>query len=242
MRRTTRWAILASVAASLVGAALIAVLTDEPAPPARGDDRATPGPAIVAPLDRGTARVPPPESLLPRRNSLPIGTPSAGRLEDGVRLPVAGPDHFTWDPIKRQSPNRRWRLWGCYGVVWQTLRVVREYRAAHPGAPRVGIGDISRTHGGDFGPRYGLPGHATHQNGLDVDLYYPRRDRSERAPDSASEIIRGLSQDLVDRFVKAGAEVVFVGPNTGLEGPPSVVQAIPNHDNHLHVRFPRWRA
>jgi Penicillin-insensitive murein endopeptidase len=237
-----RWAILGTVAAVVIGAAAIAVLMREPASPASGEGEAAPPDPTVAPLDRGTARVPPPHALLPRRESRPIGMPSAGRLEGGVQLPVAGPDHFTWDPIRRRAPNRRWRLWGAYGVVRQTLRVVREYRTAHPGAPRVGIGDLSRPRGGDFGPRYGLPGHATHQNGLDVDLYYPRRDRSERAPHSASEINRRLSQDLLDRFVDARAEVIFVGPNTGLEGPSSVVQAIPNHDNHLHVRFPPWRA
>jgi murein endopeptidase len=242
MRRATRWAILASLLAAVTGVAAIVVLMREATSPARGGAAPLPGKASAAPLDRGTARVPPPEALLPRRSSRPIGTPSAGRLEGGVRLPVAGPDHFTWDPVRRRAPNRRWRLWGAYGVVRETLRVVREYRAEHPGAPRVGIGDLSRPHGGDFGPRYGLPGHASHQNGLDVDLYYPRRDRSERAPDTAAETNRRLSQDLVDRFVDAGAEVVFVGPNTGLAGPSSVVQAIPNHDNHLHVRFPPWRA
>jgi Penicillin-insensitive murein endopeptidase len=256
MGRTTRWAILASVVAAVVGTAAIArspderndslgsgdVLTHEPASPARAEGEASPGNAIGAPRDLGTAKVPQLESLLPRRNSRPIGTYSAGRLEGGVRLPVAGPDHFTWDPVRRRAPNRRWRLWGTYAVVRQTLEVVREHRAAHPGAPRVGIGDLSRPRGGDFGPRFGLPGHASHQNGLDVDLYYPRRDRSERAPDSAAEINPRLSQDLVDRFVDAGAEVVFVGPNTGLEGPSGVAQAIPNHDNHLHVRFPRGHA
>ena len=238
MKRISRQAILASMAAAAIGVAGIALLARDPAPPARGEGEATPAYAVVAPLDPGTARVAPLESLLPQRDSRPIGIPSAGRLEGGVQLPVAGPDHFTWDPIRRRAPNRWWRRWGTYGVVRQTLRVVREYRAAHPGAPRLGIGDLSRPRGGDFGPRYGLPGHASHQNGLDVDLYYPRRDRSERAPHGAFEINRRLSQDLVDRFVDAGAEVIFVGPNTGLEGPSSVVQAIPNHDNHLHVRFP----
>jgi hypothetical protein len=37
--------------------------------------------------------------------------------------------------------------------------------------------------------------------------------------------------------VRAGAVTVYVGPNTGLTGPPEVVQAIPYHDNHLHVRI-----
>ena len=81
-------------------------------------------------------------------------------------------------------------------------------------------------------------GHVSHQNGLDVDVYYPLRDGSERAPLAVDEIDLGLSQDLVDRFVAAGADSVFVGPDTDLSGPAEVVQAIPNHDYHLHVRFP----
>jgi murein endopeptidase len=230
-------AIFALIVAAVIGAAAIAAVTREPAAPARGEGEATPGNAIVAPRDRGTAAFPPLRAL-PRRNSRPIGIPSAGRLEGGVQMPVAGPHHFTWDPIRRQAPNRPWRRWGAYQVVRLTLKVVREYRAAHPGAPRVGIGDLSRPEGGDFGPRYGLPGHASHQNGLDVDLYYPRLDRKELSPKTVEEIDLPLSQDLVDRFVDAGAEVVFVGPNTGLEGPPGIVVPLVNHDNHVHVRLP----
>ncbi len=52
------------------------------------------------------------------------------------------------------------------------------------------------------------------------------------------EIDLALAQDLVDRFVRAGAVKVYVGPSTGLTGPPGVVEAIPNHDNHLHARLP----
>jgi hypothetical protein len=172
------------------------------------------------------------------RRSRAVGLPSAGSLERGVKLPFGGPNYFTWDPIQRESPNRGWRRWGTDRLVRTTLRVVREFAAAHPNAPRIGIGDLSRPNGGDFGPRYGLPGHASHQNGLDVDLYYPLLDRRERPPEAVSEIDMALSQDLVDRFVRAGAEVIFVGPNTGLGGPPGVVVPLINHDNHLHVRLP----
>ena len=120
-----------------------------------------------------------------------------------------------------------------------TLKVIRDYRAAHPGAPRVGVGDLSRPRGGDFGPRFGLPGHVSHQNGLDVDVYYPRKDRRERPPRTAAQVDRRLAQDLVDRFVRAGASVVFVGPNVRLTGPPEIVQVLAHHDNHLHLRIPR---
>jgi murein endopeptidase len=161
---------------------------------------------------------------------------------NGVRLPAEGRHFFTWDPVRKRAPNRAWRRWGTDGLVRITLRVVRAHRAAHPGVPRVGIGDLSRPRGGNFGPRFGGIGHVSHQNGLDVDVYYPRDDRRERSPKTARQVDRRLAQDLVDRFVAAGAERVFVGPNVGLRGPRGVVQVLPHHDNHLHVRIPRRRA
>jgi murein endopeptidase len=172
------------------------------------------------------------------RHSVAVGSPAAGRLERGVRLPAEGADFFTWDPVERRSPNRGWRRFGTDRLVRVVLRVARAYRAAHPHAPRMGVGDLSRPHGGDFGPRFGYIGHASHQNGLDVDVYYPRADGRELAPRDATEIDRPLSQELVDRFLAAGAEVIFVGPNTGLAGPPGRVQPLVHHDNHLHVRLP----
>jgi len=151
---------------------------------------------------------------------------------------VEGPAFFTWDPVRRERGNRAWRRFGADGTIRQVVRVISAHRRANPSAPRVGIGDVSRPRGGDFGARYGLPGHSTHQNGLDVDLYYPRRDRRELAPTEVRQVDNRLSQDLVDRFVRAGAEVVLVGPATRLSGPPGVVVPYVNHDNHLHVRFP----
>ena len=165
-------------------------------------------------------------------HSRALGAPSAGRLVRGVQFPAAGPRFFTWDPLLHRRPDRPGRRWGTDLLVRRVLRVVSGYAAAHPSAPRLGIGDLSRPRGGPFGPR-----HASHQNGLDVDVYYPRRDRRERPPGVAAQIDRRLSQDLVDRFVAAGAGLVFVGPNTDLTGPVGVVETLWNHDNHLHARF-----
>jgi Penicillin-insensitive murein endopeptidase len=171
------------------------------------------------------------------RRSRARGLPHAGRLVGGVQLPAEGRHFFTWDPVLRRAPNRPDRRWGAAGVVRITLRVVASFATAFPDAPRVGIGDLSRPGGGDFGPK-----HASHQNGLDVDVYYPRKDGLERGPRTASQVDRRLAQALVDRFVAAGATRVFVGPNVRLTGPRRVVQVLPNHDNHLHARFPAWRA
>jgi murein endopeptidase len=199
-------------------------------------------PAAHAFLDAGSGRpaapaavVESPERTRPQirwRNSRAVGSPSAGRLVRGVRLPGEAARFFTWDPLLHRVPNRADRRWGTDELVRVVLRVVRAYGRAHPGAPRVGIGDLSRRRGGPFGPK-----HASHQNGLDVDVYYPRRDRKERPPRRVGQIDRRLAQDLVDRFVRAGAEIVYVGPNTGFTGPRGIVRVLWNHDNHLHVRI-----
>jgi hypothetical protein len=182
----------------------------------------------------GASRYPQPKW----HSSRSLGLPWAGRLVDGVQLPAQGRTFFTWDPALRRSPDRPWRRWGNNRLVRTLLRVLTAYAAAHPRAPRVGVGDLSRPHGGNFGRQYGGLGHASHQNGLDVDVYYPRRDRLEEAPTTVQQVDRRLGQDLVDRFVAAGARYVFVGPHLRLHGPRSIVEPLPNHDNHMHVRIP----
>jgi murein endopeptidase len=169
--------------------------------------------------------------------SVSLGTPQRGALVRGVQLPPEGTDFFTWDFPLEQSPNRSWRRWAAGRTIAIVLAVIAEYRAAHPGAPRVGIADLSRPHGGNFGKRFGGLGHASHQNGIDVDILYPRRDLLELRPSKVAQIDRVLAQDLVDRFVAADSEFVFVGPRTKLTGPKRVVQNLVFHDDHMHVRF-----
>lgn len=166
-----------------------------------------------------------------------LGVHWNGGLANGVRLPPEGKTFFTWDPVRRRTPNRDWRRVGSDRLVAVVRRVLDEFATANPGAPRIGIGDLSRPRGGNFGPRFGGRGHVSHQNGLDADVYYPRRDRQERAPRRVAQVDRRLAQDLVDRFVRAGAIRVFVGPTVGLRGPGPTVQRLPRHDDHLHVRL-----
>lgn len=174
---------------------------------------------------------------LPEGTPRPVGEPWDGRLVHGMRIPAEGPLFFTWDPVLERSPNRSWRRYGTARLLLTLDRVLRRYHQRDPEAPRVAIGDLSRPRGGDFGARFGGLGHASHQNGLDADVYYPRRDRRERAPRSVEQVDRRLAQELVDLFVAAGAEKVFVGPRTGLRGPSDVVQPLVHHDDHLHVRI-----
>ena len=198
---------------------------------ASGGARPQPGPEAAA--ERGR----PPEARIVWRRSRAIGLPYAGRLAGGVELPAEGTHFTTWDPVRRLTPNRAWRRHGTDRLVRLLLRVAERFAVAHPDAPRLLVGDLSRPRGGGFGRRFGGDGHRSHQNGLDVDLYYPRRDGLERAPTRVGQIDRRLAQELVDLLVRAGAEYVFVGPHTGLRGLHRVVVPLGNHDDHLHLRI-----
>ena len=165
------------------------------------------------------------------RRATSVGLQYAGRLVDGTQLPIEGADWITWNPNTDSSPNLPGRLYGHERTIRAIVNVLAAYRAAHPHAPRVVVGDISFRNGGT------MDQHASHQNGLDVDIYYPRLDKRLGAPISTRQIDRRLSQDLLDRFVAAGAKMVFVGFSTGLHGPHDIVVPYANHENHMHVRF-----
>jgi hypothetical protein len=217
-----------------VGIGVAWAAQDRPAP--------RPMPPLPEPADPSVPDVPPTEAVGPpdRPASRALGLPyRRGRLVDGVPFPPDGLDHFTWDPVLKQSPNRVWRRYGTDRTVQRVLLTLAAFRTAYPDSPPVGVGDLSRPRGGDFGKRFGGLGHRSHQNGLDVDVYYPRVDRLLKSPRHPAQVDRFLAQGLVNAFVRAGATDVFVGPSLGLRGPKGVVQRLAHHDDHLHARFRR---
>ena len=216
--------LLLILAVGVTGALLAASRDDDPIAP-----RATPAPTRTAEPTPSATPVPPARAA---------GRPWNGRLIHGRMLPESGPGYITWDPILKRVPNRSWRRWGTGRLLRTVERVLAAYARRHPDAPPVLVGDLSRPRGGDFGPRFGGIGHASHQNGLDGDVYYPRVDGRLRSAARPKLVDRAAAQELVDAFVRAGAENVFVGPSLDLRGPPDVVQPLVNHDDHLHVRLP----
>lgn len=194
-------------------------------------------PAAGAVPQQDPVPLPEPAPEIAYRQSVPVGLWWAGKLRRGVQLPAEGPDWFTWDPVLKRTPDRGWRRWGTDRLVRTLLEVIEQYRLENALAPRVGIGDLSRRHGGDFGVRFGGLGHGSHQNGLDADVYYPRVDGLERRAYRPSQVDQLLAQDLLDRFVAAGARVIYVGPSLRLEGPRKVVVPLVHHDDHMHVRL-----
>jgi len=212
------------------GAPDVAAPVPEAAPPVPD------APAAAGPEPGPQATVPPPESE-PAAPSRALGRPTRGSLVRGVQLPEEGPDHYTWDPVLERFPSRGWRRWGTDRLVETVQEVLADVRRRHPELPRLAVGDLSRPRGGPFGRTQNFIGHASHQNGLDVDIYYPRDDRRRGKPRTVDQVDRRGAQRLVDAFVDAGARYVFVGLRVGLTGPREVVQPIPHHDDHLHVRL-----
>ena len=225
MQRRAWIALAAAVTASGIGAA-----TALPAGETEDARPATP-PGRLAPLE-------PPDPALRMLDSRSLGLPHRGTLVRGVRLPPRGEHFATWDPVRRRSPNRWWRRYGNDYLIRMVLRVARRHSGADPEPPPpMLVGDLSRPRGGEFGRRFGGLGHSSHQNGLDVDVYYPRRDGRPAPPRTTRQVDIRLAQRLVDLFVAAGAETVLVGPHLPLNGPRGVVKPWPHHDNHLHVRI-----
>ena len=218
------------------GADVAAVLEDPPSLTFGLDDlgfrlpekqpKPTPKPDARA-RDRATEPIP-----VKWHHATSVGLQYAGQLIDGTQLPQEGPNWVTWNPATDSSPNLPGRLYGHERTIRAILSVLSAYRVAHPDAPKVVVGDVSFRHGGR------MDQHVSHQNGLDVDIYYPRLDRRATSPTSPHQIDRRLAQDLLARFVADGAKVVFVGYSTGLRGESGVVVPYPNHENHMHVRFP----
>ena len=169
------------------------------------------------------------------RSSTALGTPNGGRLADGVRLPSSGVGFYTYDPAEDVVPNKEWLRYGTDMLVREVLALGEWWAARYPEEARLGVGDLSLPEGGLFGGP-GV-GHQSHQNGLDVDIRLPRADRRE-ARSNPANYSRELTQALTDRLIAQGATLVLIGPNLDITGPAGVVVRWPNHDGHLHVRFP----
>ena len=182
-----------------------------------------------------------PKSML-TAGSRAVGRPGKGRLVRGVPLPEESDFWFTWNFPGGFSPNPDFRRYGTEKLVLTVECVLSAYGARHPELARIGIADLALTHGGPFyGRKYGGLGHGSHQNGLDVDVLMPRFDLCECASQSPTEVDAVHAQELVDAFVAAGAQYLFVSPvlyRRGLlRGPRGVVIPLRFHDDHIHVRI-----
>lgn len=123
--------------------------------------------------------------------------------------------------------------WGTSSTIGQVQAAAD--RVVALGHGRVALGDIGFEHGGD------IPGHATHEQGLDVDLRPMRRAEDQCTWGTnwrLSSYDRAATRDLV-RAIRATAPghvklIYFNDPVLIEEG---LTRWYTGHDDHLHVRY-----
>src|SRR3954470_4206178 len=168
-----------------------------------------------------------------------VGKPWKGRLVCGVQLPAESTTFTTWDFPLAVSPNAGWRRWGTAELVAEVQTIAADYQTRFGPDARIVVGDLSRPRGGAFGEKFGGAGHASHQNGRDVDIFYPRRDGLLRPAARPAQVDRMRAQWLVNRAAR-DAQYVFIGIHVGLRRRFKRVQYLPlYHEDHLHVRIPQ---
>lgn len=170
------------------------------------------GPITEAALIRAGAGAPPGAGT--------VTPPSSGGIN--TALPASGPGFYSYT-----SPSKRY---GLAKTVRAIQAVAAAWQRAHMRGPRLGIGDISLQGGGP------MPGHSSHQKGIDVDIRpVTNNDKDEPTTIYSSNYSRELTQELVNRLRSNGIATVY----SILFNDRRVTGVSPweGHDNHLHVRF-----
>lgn len=180
----------------------------------------------------------------------PVGGYAVGCQAGAMALPETGP---TWQAM-RLSRNRNWAQPETLAFVQDLSR----YAATLPGWEGLYVGDMSQPRGGPM-----LSGHASHQSGLDMDIWMlpPSRldlTRSEReaissrdmqraggayvnsswTPQHAALVQRAAEDPRTARiFIFGGAKVELCRTATGDRSWLNKVRPWAGHNTHFHVRL-----
>ncbi len=224
--------------------------------PAIAQDKGTLNPQPLPPLANPADPKTPAKELFGRARdpapieSEPVGFYSKGCLAGGEELPVNGPN---WQ-VMRLSRNRNWG----HPALIAFLTRFAPTAAEASGWPGILIGDMSQPRGGPM-----LTGHASHQIGLDVDIWLtpmPARElsRAEREEMSATNMVREDGLDVIPGLwtpshlavVRAAAQdpaVQRIFVNAAIKramcrvaaGQPWMRKVRPyySHNYHFHVRL-----
>ena len=168
--------------------------------------------------------------------STPRGDYFAGSLDGGINLTDRGSGYVhAYGPDRVDSDD------------WGTLELINCLEAAgrHAAGARrtLTVLDLSLRRGGSFSP------HRSHQNGLDADLRYLRKDRraapldlryapGEYAERATLQLFRALVRECPVRVILVDLD--RLGFDNGDLARPVLVHA-PGHSNHFHLRLDKPR-
>ncbi|MCL1816250.1 MAG: penicillin-insensitive murein endopeptidase [Clostridiales bacterium] len=121
--------------------------------------------------------------------------------------------------------------WGTPDTIASFQRLGEEW--AKYGYGIIYVSDISLQDGGE------MPGHDTHQNGVDIDIFL--RD-DEKGQGSNINSKHGYSQDVLRKLIQtilATGDVSYIlfNDETLIKEFNGIVHKWDNHDDHLHIRY-----
>src|SRR3954468_1635063 len=220
-------------------------------------DPGTLDPKPLPPIANPDAPTTPAKELFGRaREAAPLAARSIGSYAKGcvagaMALPIDGE---TWQ-VMRLSRNRNW---GHPKLVAFLERLARRVPQIN-GWPGLLVGDISQPRGGPM-----LTGHASHQVGLDSDIWLPRMpdrrlSRAEREQISATDMVRQDRRDIdpsvwtpqhtaLLRAVSQQPEVARIFVNAAIKralcreagsdrGWLTKIRPMFGHNYHFHIRI-----
>ncbi|WP_226780171.1 penicillin-insensitive murein endopeptidase [Oceaniglobus trochenteri] len=190
------------------------------------------------------------ESVASRQSPDPYGSYAKGCLAGGMQLAETGP---TWQAM-RLSRNRNWGHPETIAYIQDLSRKA----AGLPGWNGLYVGDISQPRGGPM-----LTGHASHQIGLDADIWLRPADRlnlsvNERENISSISLRRAAGAYTNDNWTRAhhellkaaasdprvarififpGAKVRMCNDETGSKAWLNKIRPWYGHHYHFHVRL-----
>lgn len=138
-----------------------------------------------------------------------------------IQISASGVGFYDYSPASDR--------WGTPTMVHGLERIGREWARLHPGGPRMGLGDLSLRDGGP------IPGHVSHQHGVDVDVRPVRTSGEGPVTINQSAYSRTGTRELIDLFY-ANLPITLVLFN---DAAVPRVQSWPNHHNHFHARMRR---
>jgi len=194
--------------------------------------------------------------------SIAFGAPDNGSLAGGLNLPEYNEGYYQYRP----SSDPRWdgylgsmpdsNDWGTLAAInaieataraWvdpvPTTNICSRYSSEYGGTPRshqFDIGDISKLGGGPWLNSDGRTRHKSHQNGLDIDVRYPRKDGQNLPLDVRTDPAHydtSSTADLMTCFInKSNVDLIFAdSASIGIWGGALVNDT--GHHTHFHVRI-----
>lgn len=162
--------------------------------------------------------------------SLARGTVSSGSLTNGLRIANNGTGYQYYRGGDLEDTDN----WGILEIINLVERVARAWRRLYPDYPIITSMDMSKQNGGDW-----RPDHTQHQNGLDVDMRYIRKDGSSGGVNfdvNPGDYSRDRTQALFDLFQnESGVYRILVDSRVNLTG--SKIQIISGHHHHFHLQL-----